>query len=121
MSTTFRPERASEAIHEAVSKILNAEVSDPRLQNVTIMRVEVTDDLSFARIYYVVRDEEDRYEAGQAFERATPFLRSRVGQEVPLRTVPELSFRYDKGVDNAARVAQLLADLPELKSEDKAK
>jgi ribosome-binding factor A len=116
MSTTFRPERAAEAIHEAVAKVLTTEVSDPRLQHVTIMRVEVTDDLSFARIYYVVRDEEERYEANRAFERATPFLRSRVGQEVPLRTVPELSFRYDKGVDNAARVAQLLADLPELQS-----
>jgi ribosome-binding factor A len=121
MSTTFRPERAAEAIHEAVAKILNAEVSDPRLQHVTIMRVEVTDDLSFARIYYVVRNEEERYEAGQAFERATPFLRGRVGQEVPLRTVPELSFRYDKGVDNAARVAQLLAELPELQNDQEAK
>lgn len=117
MSTTFRPERAAEAIHEAVAQILRAEVSDPRLQSVVITRCEITDDLSFARIYYTVRNDKDREKAAQAFERATPFLRSRVGQEVVLRTVPELSFRYDIGVDNTARVEELLAGLPELKKD----
>jgi ribosome-binding factor A len=118
MSTTFRPERAAEAIHEAVARILQAEVSDPRLQHVTITRCEITDDLSFARIFYIVRDEDDRERAAQGFERATPFLRSRVGQEVVLRTVPELSFRYDKGVDNTARIEELLSGLPELKKDE---
>ena len=117
MSTTFRPERAAEAIHEAVAQALRAEVSDPRLQNVTITRVEITDDLSFARIYYTVRNDAEREKAAQAFERATPFLRSRVGQEVQLRVVPELSFRYDIGVDNTARVEELLAGLPELQKD----
>ena len=116
MSTTFRPERAAEAIHEAVAQILRGEVSDPRLHDVSLTRVEITDDLSFARIFYTVRDEEERDKAAQAFERATPFLRSRVGQEVQLRTVPELSFRYDKGLDNAARIEELLSGLPELKN-----
>ena len=117
MSTTFRPERAAEAIHEAVAQALHAEVSDPRLQNVIITRVEITDDLSFARIYYTVRNDAERAVASQAFERATPFLRSRVGQEVQLRVVPELSFRYDIGVDNTARVEELLAGLPELQKD----
>lgn len=118
MSTTFRSERAAEAIHEASAKILRAEVSDPRLQGVTITRCEVTDDLSYARIYYVLPLGKEPEEAIQAFEKATPFLRTRVGQEVQLRTVPELSFRYDKGVENAARVEELLADLPELKKSE---
>ena len=118
MSTTFRPERASEAIHEAVAQILSGEVSDPRLQHVTITRCEITDDLSFARIYYVVRDEAEREGAIQAFEKATPFIRRRVGEEVQLRVVPELSFRYDKGIDNAARVQELLSGLPELQKDE---
>ena len=118
MSTTFRPERAAEAIHEAVAEILRADVSDPRLQHVTITRCEITDDLSFARLFYVVREGEEREKAVQAFERATPFLRSRVGQEVKLRVVPELSFRYDIGVDNAARIEELLSGLPELKKNE---
>lgn len=123
MSTTFRPERVAEAIHEAIARVLNAEVSDPRLRNVTITRCEVTHDLSFAKIYYSVMgdethtEDEARIEAAQAFTRATPFLRSRVGQEVVLRTVPEIAFRYDKGTENVQRIEELLAGLPELQKD----
>lgn len=119
MSTTFRPERVAEAVHEAVARVLAAEVSDPRLRAVTVTRCEISHDLSFAKIFYTVLGDEDaRDEAARAFERATPFLRSRVGQEVVLRTVPELSFRYDKGTENAMRIDELLAGLPELHQND---
>lgn len=115
MSTTFRPERVAEAVHEAVARVLNSEVSDPRLRPVTVTRCEITHDLSYAKIYYtVLGDEEIRENAARAFERATPFLRARVGQEVALRTVPELSFRYDKGTENVQRIEEILAGLPEL-------
>ena len=123
MSTTFRPERVAEAIHEAVARVLSSEVSDPRLRTVTITRCEITHDLSFAKIYYTVlgdadkSEDEARIEAAQAFTRATPFLRSRVGQEVVLRTVPEIAFRYDKGTENAQRIEELLAGLPELQKD----
>lgn len=115
MSTTFRPERVAEAVHESVARVLNGEVSDPRLRHVTVTRCEISHDLSYAKIYYTVLGDEDaRDDAARAFDRATPFLRSRVGQEVALRTVPELSFRYDKGTENAARIEEILSGLPEL-------
>jgi len=123
MSTTFRPERAAEAIHESVARILNEEVSDPRLQHVTVTRCEISHDLSFAKVFYTVlavggkSEDEAREEAARAFDRATPFLRSRVGEEVALRTVPELSFRFDKGTENALRIDELLAGLPELQKD----
>ena len=118
MSTTFRPERVAEAVHEAVARVLRAEVSDPRLLAVTVTRCEISHDLGYAKILYtVLGDEEARENAARAFERATPFLRSRVGQEVALRTVPEISFRYDIGTENVMRIDELLAGLPELKRE----
>lgn len=126
MSTTFRPERVAEAVHEAVARVLNEEVSDPRLQHVTITRCEISHDLSYAKVFYTVlaernqSEEEARDEAAQAFTRATPFLRSRVGQEVALRTVPELSFRYDKGTENAMRIEEILSSLPELRQEEES-
>ena len=82
----------------SVSKALREDVADPALQAATITRVEVTHDLSFARIYYTVLGEVSERKAVQAgFDRALPFLRSRVGEEVPLRSVPEIRFDFDKG------------------------
>lgn len=119
MSTTFRPERVAEAIHESVARVLNSEISDPRLRAVTITRCEISHDLSYAKIYYtVLGDSEVRDDADRAFAKATAFLRSRVGQEVALRTVPELSFRYDKGTENAQRIEEILSGLPELHREE---
>lgn len=116
MSTTFRSNRVAEAIRETVATTLLGRIKDPRLAHVTITRCEVTPDLSYVRIFYtVLGDQAERDAAQQGFESATPFLRSQVGNEVPLRTVPELSFRYDLGVDNAMRIEELLSDLPELK------
>ena len=118
MSTTFRSNRVAEAIRETVATALLSQIKDPRLANVTITRCEVTPDLSYVKIYYtVLGDETKREDAREGFASATPFLRSQVGQEVPLRVVPELSFRYDEGIDHAMRIEELLSDLPELKKE----
>jgi ribosome-binding factor A len=118
MSTTFRSDRVAEAIRETVATALLSRINDPRLADVTITRCEVTPDLSYVRIYYTVLGNTDKREAAkQGFESATPFLRTQVGHEVPLRTVPELSFRYDEGIDHALRIEELLLDLPELKQE----
>lgn len=115
MSTTFRSDRAAEAIRGTVARVLTTEVQDPRLHTVTITGCEVSRDLQHAKLFYtVLGDEETQRQAREGFERATPFLRSRVGQEVPMRTVPELLFRYDRSLENANRLEEILAGLPEL-------
>ena len=118
MSTTFRPERAAEAIRAAVTKILREEVQDPGLGLVTITACEVSRDLQNAKVFYTVLGDDDaRQRAAGAFERAHSFLRSRIGEEVALRTVPEVIFRYDRSTDNALRIEELLAGLPELQQQ----
>ena len=103
----------------AVSKALREDIADPSLQDATITRVEVTHDLSFARIYYTVLGEAEARAAVQAgFDRATPFMRTRVGEEVPLRSVPEIRFQFDKGVENQMRLEEIFNSLPELNKED---
>ncbi len=120
MATTFRADRAAEAIRMSISKALREDINDPSLQEVTITKVEVTPDLSYSRIYFTVMGDDQitsRNEALAGFTRAMPFLRSRVGEEVPLRSVPELGFKYDKGIENAMRLEEIFAELPELKKE----
>jgi ribosome-binding factor A len=120
MATTFRSDRAAESIRMSVSRTLRESIADPALQEVTITRVEVTHDLSFARIFYtVLGGNEERLAAQNGFDRATPFIRSKVGEEVPLRTVPEIRFQFDKGVENQMRLEEIFATLPELQKEEK--
>jgi len=119
MSTTFRSDRAAELIRAATTKILREEVQDPGLGFVTITQCEVSRDLQNAKIYYTILGDNDaRLKAEAAFERARPFLRSRIGEEIDLRSVPEVLFRYDRSTDNAMRIDEILAGLPELQKDD---
>jgi ribosome-binding factor A len=118
MATTFRSDRAAEAIRMSISRALREDIADPALQNATITRVEVTHDLSFARIFFTVLGGADaQREAQLGFDRALPFLRTRVGDEVPLRTVPDLKFGFDRGVENQMRMEEIFATLPELQKD----
>lgn len=118
MSTTFRSDRAAEAIRAAAARVIREEVSDPGLGFVTITACDVSHDLQNAKIMYtVLGDEKARARAEAAFERAQSFLRRRIGEEVDLRTVPEIHFRYDLSTDSAMRIEEILNSLPELQKE----
>ncbi len=120
MSTTFRSDRAAETIRAAAARIIREEVSDPGLGFVTLTACEVSHDLQNAKIFYtVLGDDLAREKAEAAFSRARTFLRSRIGEEIDLRSVPEISFRYDLSTDSAMRIEEILRGLPELNSPEK--
>jgi len=96
------------------------QLRDPRVSAVNVTRVQMTDDLQYARIFVrrggVVEQEAARAEAGrdelmQGLKAATNRLRRLVGAQLALRYAPELRFTYDTGVDAAARVDELLDEI----------
>ncbi len=106
-----RPERLGEAIREEVARMIVFELKDPRLGLVTVTRVEVSHDLSHARVHVgVLGDEQERKKSLQALERAAGFVRHELSRRLGIRQVPEIDFRYDKGLDATDRVARLLEE-----------
>jgi ribosome-binding factor A len=104
-----RPERLGEAIREEVARMIVFELKDPRLGLVTVTRVEVSPDLTHARVYVgVLGDESERRKSLQTLERAAGFVRHELARRLRIRQVPEIDFRYDKGLDATERVARLL-------------
>lgn len=96
------------------------ELRDPRVAAVNVTRVEMTDDLQLARIFVrqggLVDPSAGQDEAGRqalilGLKAATKRLRRHVGGELSLRYTPELRFMYDDGLDAAARVDELLAEI----------
>jgi ribosome-binding factor A len=106
-----RPERLGEAIREEVAQMMLAELKDPRLGLVTVTRVEVSPDLSRARVHVgVFGDERERRKSLEALERASGFVRHELARRLRIRQVPEIDFRYDKGLDATERVARLIEE-----------
>jgi ribosome-binding factor A len=112
MAQGARPDRVGEAIRHLVSEQLVRDVHDPGIGFITLTRVTVSPDLQLARVYYTqLGDETARTTTRKALERATPFLRRRIGQALRLRRVPELRFAFDESVGHQDRIEQILRDL----------
>ena len=105
-----RTERLNSRVREILAVACQRETREESLRNAVITGVEVTRDLSVARVYYYVIGDGVE-EVRVAFERASGFLRSRVGQEVRMRQTPELRFHFDNSIDHGRRVEGILADL----------
>lgn len=108
-----RPEQVAETIRQVVADALaRGEVRDPRVGLVTVTRVDVSGDLSHARVFISPQgDETERGRAIEGLQSAAGFLRGLVAKVLTTRTVPELHVELDKGMQHAARINQLLADL----------
>lgn len=107
-----RSSRVAEAIRNEISTILISKVRDPKLVDVNISRVEVTDDLSLARIYFTVfGDQKNVKDAERGLMRAKGFMRSHIAKTLNLRFTPALQFKYDDIADKVAELDEIFQDI----------
>ncbi|MBM4043283.1 MAG: 30S ribosome-binding factor RbfA [Planctomycetes bacterium] len=104
-----RAARVAERIREDVSLFLLRDLRDPRLELVTITRVEATDDLKHATVYFsVLGDEAKRRTAERGLASARGLIRSRVAKGLGLREAPDLAFEFDPSIAKAIELSRLL-------------
>ncbi len=114
----IRQERTAEDIRIIISDLLFREVSDPRLQDLTITRVLIDRELQHANIYVnALGDESRKNEVMQALKKAGGFFRYELAQRTSLRTVPELQFHWDPTLAYAEEVDEILSSI-EIPPED---
>jgi ribosome-binding factor A len=104
-----RAARIADQIQRDLSDLIRQEVKDPRIGLVTITAVEVSRDLSHAKVYVsslggVASSEQSVY----ALQHAAGFLRSQLAQTLKVRSIPQLHFIYDVSVERGARLSQLI-------------
>ena len=102
--------KIADHIRKTVSELIRAKVRDPRVNTVTITDVEITYDISIAKIFYSVYPwSENNLKAAHAgLHSAKKFIRMQVGKELTCYRVPELNFKLDTSLDNGDRINELL-------------
>jgi len=104
-----RQQRVSDLIQEELAELLQRQVHDPRLSQVSITGVETSPDLRQARVYFsVLGDEAAVREVTLVLERASGYLRRELAPRLQLRYMPELSFRFDNSLATGSRIEELL-------------
>lgn len=107
-----RYEKVAQAIKEEVSTIIHTELKDPRLGFVTIVRVEMTPDLRYAKVFYsVLGQDKDYTKTKEAFDSALGFIRSKIAQRLQLRFAPDIVFKEDKSQEYSVRIQEILDEI----------
>ena len=110
--TGSRAERIADQIKDQVSQLLSFEVKDPAVGLLTVTHVKMTSDMGLAHVYYtLVGDDTERRKTARALDRATPFVRRRLAEDMNMRRAPEVKFHYDENVERQERVETLLREI----------
>lgn len=103
-----RSERVAGQMRRELAKLIQSEVKDPGLGFVSVSDVEVTRDLSHAKVYVTVFETDKAADSLKALSRAAGFLRKRLGQTMRIRSVPELHFQHDASVETGIAMDELI-------------
>lgn len=117
----LRVEKVQEAIQHEISSMLLFDVKDARIHDVTITGVEVSPDLSCAKVYASLYGKEDtQEETWRALRHSMGFIRSEIAKRVQLRYTPELILQRDTTAAYSQRIEELLHKIKtdERKSQD---
>lgn len=104
-----RSRRVGEQIQRELAELVQRELKDPRLGMVTISGVEVSRDMSVAKVFFTVLNPgHDVRETEQGLLHAAGFLRRELAHRMRLRVVPELRFQYDSSIEEGSRLSALI-------------
>ena len=106
----FKIDRVNEEIKRELSEIIR-NLKDPRIKGlVSITNVDVSNDLSVAKIYISVVGG-DAEEAIKGLKSASGFTRRELSSMIEIRHTPELKFIHDDSIEHSARIAKIISDI----------
>ncbi len=104
-----RNQRLGTQVLRTLNELLRFEVKDPRLQGVSLTSVDLSRDLSIAKVCFSLLDPDDDPETVlEALRSAGGFLRGRLGRMIKVRHVPELRFTHDDSAAESVRIGKLI-------------
>lgn len=101
-------ERLNHTFMEEISQILMTEIKDEDIRFVTVTGVDITSDLSFAKVYVTVLDETKKEKTLEALNGASHFIRGKISERIEIRHTPELKFIYDSSIDYGNHIEDII-------------
>ena len=104
-----RNQRLRSQMLRTLNELIRFETKDPALVGVSLTAIELSRDLSVAKVYFSqMNPDDDPGDALAGLARASGFLRSRLGASINVRRVPELRFLHDDSIARGASISELI-------------
>lgn len=105
-------ERYNNAFMEQLNIIFGQEVKNSILKNVVVNAVSITNDLSFAKVYWTCFNE-DKNLVLKELKKSQGFLRTELAKRVDIRHIPSLTFFYDESLEYAKKIENKIREIHE--------
>lgn len=116
-----RMDKVNSQMKREISLIIQRELGDPRLQFVTITHVEVSPDLRNAKVHYsFLGDVKSVDDIQKGLDGARGMIRKLVGQQMKIRYNPELSFHFDRSIEESLRIEKTLKEIEDVQKGDQS-
>lgn len=113
---SVKTERLGNVLHREISNILMSEIKDKDLNFVTITKVDLSSDLSYAKVYFTTLDESKKDIVLKDINNARKFIRSiLMKRKIEMRIIPELSFVYDDSIEYGNKIESIIEKMHEEK------
>lgn len=112
---TTRATRLAQQFQQEIATIIQQELKHPGLGFVTITRVELSKDLSHAKVFFsCLGDLQERARSQEALDRSAGFIYGLIKKRFRLKVIPELAFRYDESIANSIALEETFDRLKQL-------
>ena len=96
---SLKSQKIGSLFEREISQIIMEEIKDPNIRFVTITGCDVTNDLSFAKVYFTTLKDEYREDTLKALNKAANFIELALSKKIEIRKMPQISFHYDSSYD----------------------
>jgi len=103
-----RPQRLGDLIQRDLSELIRLELRDPRVGMLTLTSVDVSPDMSHAKVFFTMLNKDQLEDTLHGLKRSAGFLRSQLARRVSMYTIPELRFQYDETIERADHLSRLI-------------
>lgn len=110
---SIKTQRIASNIVKEISYILAYEVKDSDIRFVTVTDCKLSTDLSYAKIYVTVLDDDKKESTMEALKEASGFIRKELAERVDIRHIPELEFIYDESIEYGKKIEDIIEKIHE--------
>jgi len=103
-----RAQRLGDLMQRELSELIRLELRDPRVGMITLTSVDVSPDMSHAKVFFTILEKDKLEDTLHGLKRSAGFLRSQLARRISMYTTPELRFAYDESVERGDHLSRLI-------------
>ena len=108
---SLKTEKLGSLFTREISRIILEDVKDPKIKFVTLTGCDITNDLSFAKVYFTCLDREHKEDIEKALNKASGFIEISLSKKIDIRKMPNISFHYDTSIEYGEEIEKKIEEL----------